>query len=74
MPMFFLYNRMSGAGISQSSMASLGSAGIFLIFLDADSSAEEALALGCLNVFVGDDDTDLDDFEGLLWLLELVRL
>ena len=61
-PMFFLFTLMSFAGISQSSMGSLET---FFILFAADSSAEEALVLGGL-VDVGDEDTDLEDLEGLL--------
>jgi hypothetical protein len=53
---------MSLAGISQSSIDSLGT---FLTFLVADSSAEDARALGGRSVEVGEDETDRDDFEGL---------
>ena len=60
--MFFLFTLISFAGISQSS---IGSFGTFLILLAADSSAEEALVLGG-RVDVGDEETDLDDFDGLL--------
>ncbi len=44
----------------------------FLTFFVADSSADEALALGGRNVDVGDEDTDLEDLEGLLEMLLLV--
>lgn len=44
----------------------------FLTFFVADSSADEALALGGRNVEVGDEDTDLEDFDGLLEILLLV--
>ena len=36
-----------------------------MIFLEADSSADEARARG-FRLEVGEDETDLDDFEGLL--------
>ena len=64
--MFFLYKRMSLAGISQSSIDSFGMAFTFLL---ADSSADEARARGGRRVDVGDDDTDRDDLEGLFVLL-----
>ena len=41
---------------------------VLLIFLDADSSADESLSLLFI-VEVGEDDTDREDFEGLLVLL-----
>jgi hypothetical protein len=62
---------MSLAGISQSSIDSFGT---FLTFFVADSSADEALARGGLSVDVGDDDTDLDDFDGLQVILLLLLL
>ena len=61
--MFFLYTQMSLGEISQFSMDSLGT--WCLIFLEADSSADEARARG-FRLEVGEDETDLDDFEGLL--------
>ena len=64
--MFFLYKRMSLAGISQSPIDSFGMAFTFLL---ADSSADEARARGGRRVDVGDDDTDRDDLEGLFVLL-----
>ena len=64
-PIFFLFTLISLAGISQSSIDSFGT---FFILLAADSSADEALDLGGL-VEVGEDDTDLEGFEGLLELL-----
>ena len=63
--MFFLFTLISFAGISQSS---IGSFDTFFIRLAADSSAEEALVLGGL-VDVGDEETDLEDFDGLLVLV-----
>lgn len=65
--MFFLYSSMSLAEISQFSMASLDEE--LFTFIFADSSADCALVLDWRNVEVGEDDTDLDDFEGLLLLL-----
>ena len=69
--MFFLYTKISEAGISQFSMDSLGT--FLVIFLLAESSAEEALAR-VLNVEVGEDETDLEDFDGELVLELLVLL
>ena len=62
---------MSLAGISQSSIDSFGT---FLTFFVADSSADDARARGGLNVDVGDEDTDLDDFDGLQVILLLLLL
>ena len=67
--MFFLYTWMSLAGISQSSMDSLGT---FLTFLVADSSADEARARGGRRVDVGDEETERDDFDGLQVILLLL--
>ena len=50
----------------------MDSLGTFFTFFVADSSAEDALALGGRRVEVGDDETDLDDFEGLQVLLLLL--
>ena len=71
LPIFFLLQRISGALISQSSIDSLFP--VLLIFLLADSSADEARAR-VLKVEVGDELTDREDFEGLLVLLQLVKL
>ena len=60
---------MSLAGISQSSIVSfwllllLLPTLAFLIFLEAESSAEEALARGC-RVWVGEDETEREDLLG----------
>ena len=70
-PIFFLLQRISGALISQSSIDSLFP--VLLIFLLADSSADEARAR-VLKVEVGEELTDREDFEGLLVLLQLVKL
>ena len=70
MPIFFFSTQMSLGEISQFSMDSLGTC---LIFLEADSSADEARARG-LRLEVGEEDTDLEDFEGLLVLLLLAKL
>ena len=62
--MNFLVSWMSLAGISQSS---IGSFGTFLIFFDADSSADDALDLAGLdNVVVGDEDSEREGFDGLV--------
>ena len=71
LPIFFLLQRISGALISQSSIDSLFP--VLLIFLLADSSADEARAR-VLKVEVGEELTDRDDFDGLLVLLQLVKL
>ena len=71
LPIFFLLQRISGALISQSSIDSLFP--VLLIFLLADSSADEARAR-VLKVEVGEELTDREDFEGLLVLLQLVKL
>ena len=44
-----------------------------MIFLEAESSADEALSR-VFSVEVGEDDTDREDFEGLEVLLQLFKL
>jgi hypothetical protein len=52
----------------------MDSLGTFLTFLVADSSADEARALGGRSVEVGEDETDRDDLDGLQVILLLLLL
>jgi hypothetical protein len=52
----------------------MDSLGTFLTFLVADSSADEARALGGRRVEVGEDETDRDDLDGLQVILLLLLL
>lgn len=51
----------------------MDSLGTLMIFFEAETSAEEARAR-VFSVEVGDEETDLEDLEGELVLLQLVKL